>query len=67
MPEDENRGALMVTAVLAAIGLVLLSLLESKADVPEEPAESIVTWVTTVPESVELGLCKDGLVRWRQK
>lgn len=67
MPEDENRGVLMATAVLAAIGLVLLSLLESKADVPEEPAESIVTWVVTVPESVELGLCKDGLVRWRQK
>ncbi len=67
MPEDENRGALMVTAVLAALGLILLSILESKADVPEEPAESIVTWVVTVPESVELGLCKDGLVRWRQK
>ena len=67
MPEDENRGALMVTAVLAAIGLVLLSLLESKADVPEAPAEPIVTWVTTIPESVEIGLCKDGIVRWRPR
>jgi hypothetical protein len=67
MPEDENRGILMVTAILAALGLVLLSILESKADVPESPSEPVVTWVTTVPESVELGLCKDGLVRWRPR
>jgi hypothetical protein len=65
MPEDENRGALMVTAVLAALGLILLSLVESKADVPERPAEPIVTWVTTIPNLVEIGLCQDGLVRWR--
>jgi hypothetical protein len=67
MPEEENRGVLMATAILAAIGLILLAIIESKADVPESPSEPIVTWVTTVPESVEIGLCKDGLVRWRQK
>ena len=67
MSEDENRGVLMVTAVLAAVGLILLSILEGKADVPEAPAESIVVWVTTIPESVEIGLCKDGIVRWRPR
>jgi hypothetical protein len=67
MPEKENRGVLIATAVLAAIGLILLSILESKADVPESPSEPVITWVTTIPESVEIGLCKDGFVRWRQK
>jgi hypothetical protein len=67
MPEKENRGVLIATAILAAIGLILLSILESKADVLESPSEPVITWVTTIPESVEIGLCKDGLVRWRQK
>ncbi len=67
MPEDENRGVLMVTAVLAAVGLILLSILDSKADVPEAPAGPIVMWVTSIPESVEIGLCKDGVVRWRPR
>jgi hypothetical protein len=67
MPEEENRGVLMATAILAAIGLILLAILESRADVPESPSEPVVTWVTTIPESVEIGLCEGGFVRWRQK